>query len=68
MVGDVRWVSMQKERHVIIEVEGHELETSEPYHRAEVLRVLRISHLESWWECGVNKQRAPYLAHQLSMF
>jgi hypothetical protein len=59
MVVSVRWVSMREEHHVIAEAKGHELETLRPDHRAELQRVLRIGHLESWWERGVNTQRAP---------
>jgi hypothetical protein len=58
-VVDVRWVSRWEEHHVIAEAKGHELETPEPDHRAELQRVPMIVHLESWWERGVNMQRPP---------
>jgi hypothetical protein len=55
----VRWVSRREEHHVVAEAKGHELEAPEPDHSTKLQRVLRIGHLESWWECGVNTQRAP---------
>jgi hypothetical protein len=48
-----------KEYHVVVAVEGHELETPEMEQRLELKRLLETTHLELNEKLFVNTQQAP---------
>jgi hypothetical protein len=48
-----------KEYHVVVAVEGHELETPETEHRPGLERLLETAHLELDGKLFVNTQQAP---------
>jgi hypothetical protein len=49
----------RKEYHVVVAVEGHELETPETKHRPGLKRFLETTHLELDGKLFVNTQQAP---------
>jgi hypothetical protein len=49
----------RKEYHVVVAVEGHELETPETEHRPGLERLLETTHLELDGKLFVNTQQAP---------
>jgi hypothetical protein len=48
-----------EEYHVVVAVEGHELETPEAEHRPELKRLLKTTHLELNGKLFVNTQQTP---------
>jgi hypothetical protein len=58
----------RKEYHVVVAVEGHELEIPETERRPGLKRLLETTHLELDGKLFVNTQQYPYPARQLSAF
>jgi hypothetical protein len=52
-------VPQGEEYHVVVAVEGHELETPEAEHRPRLKRLLKTTHLELNGKVFVNTQQAP---------